>query len=72
MIFQKCLKLYTSYKAQLVQILKPGDYEQGEQFAWTLLTNVEQKQAFLYRIISSDEASFHVSGVSLRLNESWA
>ena len=63
---QKRLKLYP-YKIQLVQALTPGDYEQGEQFAWTLLTNIEQNHAFLYSIFLIDEATFHVSGDLINL-----
>ena len=41
LLIQKRLKLYL-YKIQLDLTLTPGDYEQDEQFARTLLTNVEQ------------------------------
>ena len=66
-VIKKRLKLFP-YKIQLVQALKPGDYEQREQFARTLLTNIEQDPDFLNRILFSDEATFHVSGVVNRHN----
>ena len=66
-IVKNNLKLYP-YKIQIVQAIKPGDYEKREQFARTLLTNVEQDPAYLNRIFFTDEATFHISGVVNRHN----
>ena len=66
-IVKNNLKLYP-YKIQLDKAIKPGDYEKREQFARTLLTNVEQDPAYLSIIFFTAEATFHISGVVNRHN----
>ena len=60
-IVKNYLKLYP-YKIQLVQAIKPGDYEKREQFARTLLINVEQDSANLNRIFSLISFFLHFRG----------
>ena len=60
-IVRKQLKLYP-YKIQVMQALKPEDYEKRQQFAQTILTRMDRDRQYLDKICFSDEATFHISG----------
>lgn len=65
---KKEFKLYP-LQIPLVQWLKPPGYGTREDFARTLLANIDRDHAYLKIIFSiSDETTFHVSGVVNRYN----
>ncbi|CAK9826872.1 hypothetical protein ANTRET_LOCUS4642 [Anthophora retusa] len=55
------------YKVQLVQELKPTDYEQRLVYA-VRLQEVTSDNNFIHRLIMSDEAHFHLNGFVNRQN----
>lgn len=50
-----------AYKIQLTQELKPKDCEKRLRFANWILTRQREDDIFSKRIISTDEAYFHLS-----------
>ena len=66
-IIRKKLKLYP-YKIQLVHKLQPGDYDRRVSFAQTVLARLEDDPSYLDKILFTDEATFHVSGLVHRYN----
>ena len=66
-VIRRRLKLYP-YKIQLTQALKPADYPKREEFARTLLARLGEDPTYLNRILFTDEATFHVSGLVHRHN----
>ena len=66
-VIKKKLRLYT-YKAQIVQVLKPDYRPKKMAFATNTLRRIEDDADFLKSIMFSDELSFHVSGIVNRHN----
>ena len=50
------------YEIQIVQALKPADYEKHHKFAQKMLTRLAGDHQYLNRFFFMDEATFHLSG----------
>ncbi|KFM61825.1 hypothetical protein X975_12247, partial [Stegodyphus mimosarum] len=61
-VIKKKLRLH-AYKVQIVQVLEPDDRPRRMAFATDMLRRIEDDAEFLKRIMFSDEASFHLSGI---------
>ncbi|GBM99137.1 hypothetical protein AVEN_172401-1 [Araneus ventricosus] len=61
------LRLY-GYKLQLLHELKPDDKPRRRTFSGEMLQEMEEDKNFLQRVMFSDEATFHVSGIVNRHN----
>uniref|UniRef100_A0A8D8SNF8 DUF4817 domain-containing protein n=2 Tax=Cacopsylla melanoneura TaxID=428564 RepID=A0A8D8SNF8_9HEMI len=57
----KDLKLFP-YKIQIVQALKPTDYQRRLEFAVRFQTKAAEDPEFIHNLIMSDEAHFHLNG----------
>lgn len=66
-VLHKQLRLY-AYKVQLVHALQPDDAPRRAEFAADMLQRIDDDDRFLKRVLFSDEATFHVSGVLNRHN----
>ena len=66
-VLKKTLNFYP-YKIQVVHALKPADFGKREEFARTVLTEINRDPTFLQKNFFSDEATFHVSGIVNRHN----
>jgi hypothetical protein len=53
---------FTGYKLQLLHAIRPGDNRKRYDFAVDILNDIDTDEEFLHRVMSSDEATFHVSG----------
>nr|CAI5865735.1 unnamed protein product [Callosobruchus analis] len=61
------------YKIQLVQELKPADYQQRLDYAVALQQKVRDNLDFIHNLIMSDEAHFHLNGcVNKQNSRIWA
>jgi len=56
------------YRIQLLQALHNGDKQKRIEFCTFVLEKSEEVEQFLYRIIFSDEATFHLNGKVNRHN----
>ncbi|KFM71601.1 hypothetical protein X975_16196, partial [Stegodyphus mimosarum] len=61
-VIKKKLRLH-AYKVQIVQVLEPDDRPRRMAFATDILRRIEDDAKFMKRIMFSDEASFHLSGI---------
>lgn len=61
------------FKIQLVQQLKPADYQHRLDYAIAFQQNAREDPAFIHNLIMSDEAHFHLNGFVNRQNSRiWA
>lgn len=56
------------YKIQVVQQLKPGDYEQRMAYSTWIQEKAKKNRKFLDQLIMSDESHFYLNGVVNRQN----
>ena len=63
----KSLNFYP-YKAQLIQELKPQDFQPRLQYALRLRELAENEPNFFDKLIMSDEAHFHLNGFANKQN----
>jgi hypothetical protein len=56
---------FTCYKLQLLQAIRPGDNGKKYDFAVVIINEIDKDEQFLYHVMFSDEATFHVSGTSI-------
>lgn len=61
-VLKKRLK-FTGYKFQLLHALKPDDKLKRYDFSVDILNENELDRSFIYRILFSDEATLHTSGL---------
>ncbi|XP_063240478.1 uncharacterized protein LOC134541176 [Bacillus rossius redtenbacheri] len=66
-VLHKNLRL-CAYKVQLLQALQPSDGPRPKAFATDMLARMDVEEDFLGRILFTDEAMFHVSGLLNRHN----
>lgn len=66
-VLHKRLKLQ-AYNLQVLQELKPDDFEERLNFAVKMLNKINVNQSFLDDVIFSDEATFHMNGPVNRQN----
>ncbi|KFM68849.1 hypothetical protein X975_25329, partial [Stegodyphus mimosarum] len=66
-VIKKKLRLH-AYKVQIVPVLEPDDRPRRVAFVTDMLRRIEDDAEFLKRIMFSDEASFHLSGIVNRHN----
>jgi hypothetical protein len=52
----------TGYKFQLLHAIRPGDNRKRYDFALDILNEIDNYEQFLYRVMFSDEVTFHISG----------
>ena len=60
-VLRNRLQLY-AHKMQILQAIQQNDKPKRKEFAVNMLERISEDEAFLKRICSSDEATFHVSG----------
>ncbi|KFM62664.1 hypothetical protein X975_23064, partial [Stegodyphus mimosarum] len=63
MVYKVIKKKLRLQKVQIVQVLEPDDRPRKMAFATDILRRIEDAAEFLKRIMFSDEASFHLSGI---------
>ncbi|MCQ7131119.1 DUF4817 domain-containing protein [Salmonella enterica] len=66
-VLHRNLRLY-AYKVQLLQALQPDDGPRRKEFAVDMLARMGMEEGFLERVLFTDEATFHVSGLLNRHN----
>jgi hypothetical protein len=66
-VLHKHLKL-CAYKLQLLHEVKPDDKPKHATFAADILQHIETGNNFLAKVLFSDEATFHLSGMVNRHN----
>ncbi|KFM63640.1 hypothetical protein X975_11591, partial [Stegodyphus mimosarum] len=64
-VTKNTLRLH-AYKVQIVQVLEPDETPRRMAFATDMLRKIEDAAEFLKRIMFSDEASSHLSGIANR------